>query len=73
MMVEAYIDFAIMTILSINAFNRYPELKFYGTFWDAFSSVGTILTCIILVCYPIYGTVGIYRNLENLDDEETLS
>ena len=61
-----------MTTLSINSWIQYPQLKFWGTFWDAFGSFGTIISGLFLIIYPIYGAVGIHTNIENLEDKETL-
>jgi hypothetical protein len=69
MIIEAYIDFSIMTILSINSFLTFTDLRFYDTFWNATSSVLTILTAMFLVLYPVYGTIGIIKNLDALEDE----
>jgi len=70
--IEANIDFNIMTLLSINSWVVYPKKYFWKTIWNAVASTGTIATSIALICYPIYGTVGIYRNRHNLNDEEIL-
>ena len=70
MLIEAYIDFAIMTFLNINAWRIYPNLNFWESPWDVVSSVGTIVTSLFLWLYPIYGAIGIYKNIDRLDDNE---
>jgi hypothetical protein len=70
MLIEAYIDFAIMSFLNINAWRIYPNLNFFGSFWDIVSSVGTIVTAFFLGLYPLYGALGIYKNFDHLDDEK---
>ena len=72
LLIEAYLDFAIMSFLNINAWRIYPELNFWGSPWDRVSSVGTIVTAIFLWLYPIYGAIGIYKNLDSLDDDEVI-
>ena len=66
-MIEGYIDFSIMTALSINALYSYRNLNFWGTKWDALCSFGTIITAIFLICYPTYSAIAIYKNLDYLD------
>ena len=72
MFIEANIDFNIMTLLSINSWVVYPKKYFWKTLWDSVASAGTIFTAIAMLCYPLYGALGIYKNHENLDDPYVL-
>ena len=70
MFIEANIDFNIMTLLSINSWVVYKDKYFWKTIWNSVASTGTIMSCAAMICYPIYGAVGICRNIDNLHDPE---
>jgi hypothetical protein len=67
-LIEAYIDFTIMSFLNINSWRIYPKLHFWSSPWDLFSSIGTIMSTLFVVIYPIYGGIAIHQNLDRLDD-----
>jgi hypothetical protein len=72
MFIEANIDFNIMMLLSINSWVAYPKKYFWKTLWDSAASTGTIFTVVAMLCYPVYGAIGIYRNLDRLHHPEVL-
>ena len=57
LMIEGYMDFVIMAVLSVHSLIYYSELSFWATPWDILSSSGTIMSCFVLVFYPIYGAI----------------
>ena len=59
LILEKYLDIAIMTILNIHAWYQYPNLSFWGTPWNIINSIFVIIWIIYLVIYPIFAFIVI--------------
>ena len=67
LLLEKYLDIAIMTFLNVHAWLQYPELAFWDTPWNTFNSLFNIIWIIYLVIFPIYAYIVIRMNRNDLD------